>query len=450
MPRVEFVGQTSRDVDFPTGATSRLINGYREPLVPGGRAVHVLRAVPGMQDFANITGVFARALMAYGGNLYAVVGSRLWMIAPTGEITDLGNVAAADERTDLTQSAGSVVICAGQQYWTWNGTLLTTHTTGAVTQVGSVTYLGGYVLVSQIDGRVFAWSDLAAPATFDGLSFASAEITDEPILRLVTFRDALYIFKRGGFEVWAVSGLAGDEAFTRIAGAQGEPGLLAYSLVTTFPNGMAWVGSDGRVHVAGVGPVSTPPVEVAIERSGPERLFFYEQRGHGFLCLTFREQPAWCYDVATGEWHERAQDDGPWSARASAKLGADWYVATDGGKVARLQSACLDLGRPMVRRFVSNTLEVGRRFTVPKIEAFTRPANDEQGDGTPAKVTLRTSRDGGMTWSAAKDRPVGLPGNYQQRLVWRALGQFRAATVELSVTGATDLPLLSSLDVEVD
>lgn len=447
MPRMEFVGQSARDGDFPTGGTSRLINGYREPMVPGGRAPHVLRAVPGMQEFADLPTVFARAALVYEGDIVSVAGDHLWSIMPDGSIADLGDVEAVDDIVGMTVSTGNVCVVSNRKYWTWDGATLGNPTTGAVTAPASVAYLGGYVLVSQYQDRVVAWSGLAVPGTFNGLHFKSAEITDEPIIQIITFKDALYIFKASGFERWAVTGQSGVNAFARIDGAQGEPGLLAYNLITTFPNGMAWIGSDGRAHVLGIGPISTPPLEVAIKGCTPKRLFFYEQRGHGFICLVFEDCAAWCYDVATGEWHEREQDDGPWTASVSVKFGADWYLGTESAKFAKLGASCTDFGMPMVRRYVSNTLEMPERFVIDLIEAFPRPAGDQQGDGTPAKITLRTSRDGGMTWGADKDRSVGLAGAYETRLTWRALGQFRKAVAEVSQSGPVDVPMLSTLEV---
>jgi hypothetical protein len=448
MPRLEFVGQSARDVDFPTGGTSRLVNGFREPMVPGGRAQHVLRAVPGMLDFAELPTVFGRAMTVWNGLLAVVAGTNLWTITSAGGVANIGTVEADGvDPVSIDQSTGVLCVGSNLKYWTWNGTTLANPTTGAVTSVGGITYLGGYVIASQQGGRVFAWSNLATPGTFSGLDFASAEITPEPIIRPIAFKDALYLFKASGYERWGLTGLSGPRAFARIEGAQGEPGLKAFDLITTLPNGLSWVGNDGRVHVLGLGPISTPPLEVAIEKASPKRMFFYELRGHGFICLTFSAGSAWCYDVATGEWHERLENEGPWTASAAVKFGADWYVATDAAKIARLGASCTDFGMPMVRRYVSNTLEMDDRFVLDKIEAFPRPAGDDQGDGTPAKVTLRTSRDAGMTWSADKDRHVGVVGDYDARLVWRGLGQFRRATVELSQTGPVDVPLMASVDV---
>lgn len=450
--KVQFAGQSARDADNPAANPSRLINAYFEPMVPGGRSGGVLRAVPGMADFATINGVFARAMAERNGEILAIIGENLHRITTDGTVSLIGDVDATDDIVGLDKSTGYAVAVAGRKYWHWDGTTLTTIVSGNIPNPASIAYLGGYVIVSEYDERTFGWSALADPTTWSGLDFASAEITDDPIVRLVAFKDALLIFKRSGFERWAVTGLAGPDAFQRIGGAQEEPGLAAYGLIVTFPNGLSYVGSDGKVHVVGIGPISTPPVEVAIEKKQPLRMFYYEQRGHGMICLVFRDTAAWCYDTATGEWHEREENGAPWTARASVKVGSSWYVATDAGQIAKLSAPCLDFGSPMVRRFISRTLEApnSQRFTVASVEAFPRVQGDIQGDGdwSEAKVTLRTSRDG-VTFGPPKDRGVGGAGEYETRLVWRALGQFRRATVELSISSASDIPLLSEIDVVI-
>jgi hypothetical protein len=419
-------------------------------MIPGGRAAAVLRAVPGMASFADVGNVFMRAMMPWQTGLLAIVNNRLYNIGADASIVNVGDVEAMDEYTGLDKSTGYAVIVGNREYRHWDGATLTQVTPGNVTLPASVAVLGGYTLVHGFGTRVFSWSNLADPTTWSGLDFASAEITDEPILRLVAFRDVLYIFKASGFERWAVTGLAGPRAFQRIGGAQEEPGLAKYGLVTTLPNALAYVGSDGKVHVFGVGPISTPPIEVALKHCNPERMFYYEERGHGFICVAFRDCPAWCYDTATGEWHERAQDDGPWTARTSVRNAGIWYIGTDGGLIATLSPDCLDFGMAMVRRYVSRTLDPGRRIRLSVIEAFPRIAGDVQGagDDSAASVVLKTSRDG-IEFGSPKARQVGPIGAYDTRLTWRELGQFRRATVELSQSSVKDVPLLAELDVTV-
>lgn len=452
MAKLEFIGSSSRDQTNAKANPSRLVNGYREPVMPGGKAQYVLRAVPGMDLLAALPGVFVRDMVTFLGKAYVACGGDLYSVDSGGATATIGAIAD-DADTSLAENNGTLTIVSGGVYRTSDGaTVSAPIATGSVTDAGSVAYLGGYTLVSERDGRKVQWSGLVNPAAFNGLDFASAEITTDPIIRIIAFKDALYIFKASGFERWGVTGQAGPSAFARIDGAQSEPGLAGFGLITSYPNGFAYVATDGKVYALadGLRPISTPPVEVALTENTPQRLFFYERRGHGFICLVFGDAFAWCYDIATGEWHERSEADGPWTAKASTKLGNDWIVGTDSGKIATLSPMCSDFGAPMLRRYVSRTLSQSERFTVAKVEAYPRVGIDKQAaaDQSNASVTMRTSRDG-FNWSAEKPRDVGVTGAYATRLTWRQLGQFRDATVEFTISSEADIPLLAEIDVEL-
>lgn len=471
--KLEFVGQSARDQSNVRANPSRLVNGYREPLVAGGKSQFVIRAVPGMDLSGTIPNTLMREIWSGGGaTVFAACGGALYQYTPRfGSLRNAGAMTDS-EITSMSVNNGLLAIVAGGEYRTisitgFAPTISAPISTGAITNAGSVAYLGGYTLVSELGGRKVQWSALVDATSFNGTHFASAEITADSIIRLIVFKDTVYIFKATGFERWALTDGAGPFAFARIDGAMMEPGLKAFGLITQFPNGFAYATSDGKV-MAFVGgsltPISTPPVEVALAQAEPSRMIYYEVRGHGFICLIFDDIPAWCYDIATGEWHERSENDGPWTAKASALTSDGWLVGTDSGKLAVLKPECLDFDRPMVRRYVSRTLAQPERVTINKIEAFLPVGLDVQAgvatsgggkgapvsnlDLSPAKVELRTSKDGGFTWSAPKPRDVGVTGAYQTRLTWRALGQFREATIELSQSSVADVPLLAEIDLD--
>lgn len=420
--------------------------------MPGGRAQYVLRAVPGMDELTSLSGVFMRDMVVFDEKIYAACGGSLFSITGDGVPANLGAIPD-DAKTTMAENNGTLCIVSGGEYRTCDGsTVSVAIPTGAVTDAGSTAYLGGYTLVFERGGRKVQWSGLVNPSSFNGTHFASAEITTDPIIRGITFKDAVYIFKATGFERWGITGLAGAGAFARIDGAQMEPGLAGFGLITQFPNGFAFVGTDGRVYAligGGVNPISTPPVEVALTENTAIRMFYYERRGHGFICLIFSDAMAWCYDVATGEWHERGENGEPWTARASVKFNSGWYVGTDAGRVAHLAPKCSDFGSPMIREYVSRTVAQSERFCVAKLEAFPRVGSDVQAasDATEAKIDLMVSRDG-FTWSEPKPRGVGTIGNYRKRLTWRALGQFREATMKLRLSSEADIPLLAEVDVD--
>ena len=159
--KLEFVGQSARDPDNPAGNPSRLLNGYREPMIAGGRASAVLRAVPGMADFAVLPDLFCRAAMESDGFMMVVMGGNLYKVETDGTVTLVGDVGAVDEKTGLAESTGYVVAVGGGVFYHWDGTTLASEVAGAITTPASVAYLGGYVLVSEANGRTFGWSALA-------------------------------------------------------------------------------------------------------------------------------------------------------------------------------------------------------------------------------------------------------------------------------------------------
>ena len=101
-------------------------------MVPGGRSGAVLRAVPGMADFAEVGDVFVRAMSNFDGGIMAIVGTNLHRVQTDGTVTLIGDVDATDAIAGLDQSTGYVVAVAGRKYWHWNGTTLATVVAGNV------------------------------------------------------------------------------------------------------------------------------------------------------------------------------------------------------------------------------------------------------------------------------------------------------------------------------
>lgn len=450
--KVEFAAQSSRDGLNPSANTARMVNCYLEPAMLGGKGAYQIRAVPGMAAFSDLERVWMRAAKVYGDEIYVICGGGLFRVAGNGAATLLGEVGESVE-AGLAENTGKLTIVSAGAYHTWDGTTLNTPATGAITDVASVSYLGGYTILTELDGRRIQWSGLADPEAFSGLDFASAETTDKPLIRGVVWRDVLMLFKAESIEQWARTGGAGPDAFQRIPGADMDIGLRSYGLVTTFPAGLAFASSDGKIMLfaGAMKPISTPPVEVALTESGPQRMFYYERRGHGFICVTFADGPAWCFDISTASWHERDEDGQPWSAVLSLKHGDNWYVGSDLGRVAKLTARCEDFGSIMVRRAVSLPLYQSQPFTVAKLELFPRFGLDTQSDGPPdereAQISIRTSRDG-VTFGPEKIRSLGATGRYDLRASWRNLGQFRQTAVfEARISALDDIPLMSSAEV---
>lgn len=434
MPILEFFGQSAQDRDNIAANPARLINMYREPVAAGGRTGAILKSVLGLQPFSDPPGVFSRALAEVDGKLYGVIGGRLYEIAADGGFTDRGAIAD-DENTTMDGNNGGVTIVANGDYYLWNGTTLSNPTAGAFSDFGSHAYIGNYTVLTELNGRRFQWSDIADPNDLPGLNFSTADGRDDNLVRPFAINGVLYLFKQTSHEIWYLTGGAGALAFERQAGGVVDIGLKGHNLITRIPGAAFFVGDDNRAHLVSgqVQPVSIPAVETAIKDCQPRTCFSYEDEGHTFCVITFRDCAAWVYDVALGEWHERAEGVTlqPWSATCSTKWNGDWYCARDDAQVFKFAAIGTDDNGPLIREATSRTLyQDGQRFTVSELELFPRQGFQN------APIELEISRDGGLTWTDPKVRQIGPVGNYAGRVIWRSLGQCRQITARMRFSEA--------------
>lgn len=443
MPLLEFVGQGASDSDNIVADPSRLLNLYRERSVEG---TPWLKSVLSMMPHTNLPGVFVEAMAVVSGELFAVCGAKLFRIDLDGSAFELGDVASGP--ATISGNNGIVAVQAGTRYFTYDGTTVSEPTAGAFSGFGSAEFFGNYTILTEANGRRFQWSALADAEDLPGLSFSTADGRDDNLVRALALHGSLYLFKQRSHEIWYNTGGAGAEAFERQAGGVKDLGLAGHGLICRFVGGAFMVGSDNRASIiapGGIQPVSTPAVETAIKTKRPSYCITYSDEGHEFLCIIFRDAPAWCYDIATGEWHERAEGVNlePWQVMASAEFSGSWYAGRANGEIAVMQRTDIDGTVPLIREATSRTLYVdGQRPIMRELEFFAR-----QGFAN-VDLTVSVSRDGGYTWTPWKTRNLGGAGNFDQRAIWRNLGQFRRFNVKIRWSLASGVNLNANARVQ--
>lgn len=442
MPLLEFVGQSSQDSDSIVSDPSRLLNVYRER---AGDGTPWLKSVLAMMPHTDLPGVFVTAMGVVDGTLYAVCGGALFEINLDGSYTNLGEVEHGD--ATLAGNNGNVTIQAGTRYFVWDGTTLTEPAIGAFAGFSSVETFGHYSVLTEADGSRFQWSALADPTDLPGLNFSDADGRDDVNVRAFALHGMLYLFKTDSHEKWALTGEAGADAFSRIPAGISDTGLKAHGLICRFQGAAFMIGSDNRAHIVtpgGLKPVSTPAVETAIKLHRPVKCLTYADEGHEFLCIIFRDAPAWCYDIATGEWHERGEGPNhePWGASVSAKFGDDWYIGRNDGRIAVMRRTDIDGDTPLVREAVSRTLYLdGQRAVLRELEFYSRNGYVD------ATASISLSRDGGRTWGPEKARKFGVVGEYDRRIIFRNQGMARRLNVRLRWSEAANINYSSNARV---
>jgi len=308
-------------------------------------------------------------------------------------------------------------------------------------------------ILTEKGGRRFEWTTNADASTRNALYFATKEGRGDDILHAIPYGRQLYLFGEESTEVWYNTGVAGAGRYQRLAGGVIDQGLKSRKLVVRFDRGIFLIGDDDVAYMIvgqGFSPVSTPSVNTDLAEATPTNVSYYEDRGHKFCSIRFDDRPAWVYDMTTQLWHRRTTGmaGGPWAVTETTSLGGSFYGATVNGTIERLTRNNADVGEPLKRTVVSKPLFFdGKKFSVQKLQFLCRMGTSDLG--RDAQVMMRTSWDGGFTWSVEETASLGDLGDYGQQAEFRALGRGEQFAAEFAITDPADIQIYSDAVVEV-
>ena len=424
---VMLFGPAARDATAPQANPARLVNCFREP---GQRTV--LRALDGLTEYGDTGAAICGDMIDMDGAPFAIFGRTLFRL-PGEELVTVGS-----GEQHLSRNGDVITMVSGGHYYTWSGGLLE-EPAGVFAAYGSVAFLNGRTVLTELDGNRFEWSDIGAPGTLNGLNFASAEQRDDKLLRVMAVNGVLMLFGERSTEIWAATGLGGTSAFSLLPGAVVNTGLAARKLAVDVGGAAFIIGNDGIVYLAASTqwqPVSIPAVNVAVRDGNPLACVYWEQLGHKFAAIVFEDRPAWVYDLATQEWFERAEgQDGRWTVAASCRFAGGWLFGAVSGKTYQSATSGGDMGGTLYHEATSGLIERdGAYFTVNSVEFGASFGFQPE----VATLLLETSRDG-ATWSRAGSVDLGQDGDFRRRAVFRSLGRSRKRALRVSWTGNMSL-----------
>jgi hypothetical protein len=449
VPALEFTGQSTVDDDNLTANTSRLINIYRQSSESGP----TMQTVLGTQLVQALPSNVPSAMAVANERLFFLSGETFYELSESNVLTARAQIPYDPTATISANNEYAIITSRGVMYsWDTELNILRILDAAAFTDIGNTAFLGQRTFSSQRSGRQFQWSELIDPTNVNGLSFATAESKDDDIVRIASINGLLWIFGTRSIERWYPTGTV--DIVSPMAGGTIERGLREFNAFVATPQSAGFIGSDGKIYIvdgSNIAPVSTAAVESTITRHPLINSFTYTQDGNQFLCWVFEGRPAWCYNLTTGEWNERASgEDGSWTLRAVAECYGRQYGLDSVGNLVLLVDNFADVGQPLIRTAISRTLSnEGQAFRVRYLELLSVPGSVHDLGRGPA-ITLEMSKNRGITWNQPQQRGFGDSGEYNHRIQWRALGRFPAfATAKLSWSDPVNLPLESTVWVEI-
>ncbi|HHW4683211.1 MAG TPA: packaged DNA stabilization protein [Xylella sp.] len=351
----------------------------------GGRSSSLLRSAPGasvlcVPDAAHPAPV--RGLHDVEGKLFAVIGTTLWQITPTGVAIPRGTIPGT-ARVSMTHNQ----ITGGHQLVIANGLsgyLYNTNTERTAEQISDegfpgfkgCDYVDSYMAGVEPAGRYWFHSSLADATRYNTLDRYEAESQPDQIVGLIVIHRQVFVLGTHSGEFFSNTGAAVG-TFQRHSGTEMQIGCASQHTMQRLDNAVFWLGHDGSVYrLDGYQPVriSTQPLEQQIARCNIAEAFAftYEDRGHALYYLTFPDGMTWGYDAATQAWHRRASLGlDRWRMSCMVRCNKQW-IAGDfvNGKLYKMDwDMPWENGEVIERRRISGVLHSHQnRLTLEAVE----------------------------------------------------------------------------------
>ena len=325
--------------------------------------------------------------------------------------------------------------------------------TGFPGNVGSLTFMDGFFIVSQNLTKQFFISGANDGASWDALNFASKESSTDYLKRVIRAFGQLCLLGDKTSEVWYDSG-ASLFPFQRIAGAIMQQGILAPSSALEMDNSLVWLGKNdegaGIVYRAiGFFPqrISTTPIETLIaQATQPDQIkaYKYQRDGHLFYILTGGGLPtSLAYDFTTQMWHERAylNSQGEYeTARPYCCMSAFGKLIVGDKSNNRLyeldENTYDDDGDALsAERIFTHIAEEDKRIRFNRLVIYMESGVGTQtGQGQNPQAELWCSQDGARTWIGGITSAIGAAGQLQAKVAWYRLGVAETMTFRVRIT----------------
>lgn len=432
---------SSNPARYGHAGAARLVNMFPERVGQDAKSEWCWWACDGLSSFSTLSGEGGvRAFLPVSeADLYVVAGRILHRVDGTGAASVLGGIASDGLVTMARNRVGQIaIVCDGLYYGVLDGDL-TQLTDPDLPPPISVAEINGQFVFLLSDGRMFI-SDVD-DWNVDALNFVTNEKRPDGGVRNITRGSDHCAMGETSTEFWQDNG-----EFLRTA--TNDIGCRAGGSVVELEQTIFMVAHDATVRVLDGyqwRKISTHAVERFIaDEAHPHNITgcSWQSRGHSFYCIS-GDGGSWCYDVSTGQWHER-QSYGleRWRVAQTVQLG-DRVIAGDyaSGLLYTMSPTVYDeAGAAMVCTIQPAPVSAnGKRVKHNRIDVDVVPgvglvsATSYLAD---PQVMLDYSDDGGENWSTQRMRSMGAAGQRLQMVYATRLGMSRSRTYRISSSAA--------------
>ena len=412
---------------------------------------------PGIQRL-NGTNKVARGAFIWRERLFQVVGEILIRVddLETGSFTPIsGSVEGTDAiATSIGFNFATIIVksATGKGYTLDESDVLLEITDADFKSSVGVANLQGITVFIPFDGTPAFFGNPGQPGTIQGSSFFDAEKLPDRNNAVFNLSDTLYIMGTDSIELFRIPNNPDPTVPFVNVGARINNGFIGGLL--EYGDTFLFIGreKDQGFGIYAIGQGESPKIsneiidEIINSHSEEELALAVTStiKVSGYLLATFTLSDD-SFGFYKGGWFRlnsiRDGESKPWGGGFIAQLKGKYFTAFD-DKIGVLNPDInTDYGERITRLvrmiFIK---EDGGWFPCTRIElgisqGFNANKTIGKKNGT---VALRTSRDG-VEFGPEVFRDLGLEGDYQARLIWRAIGRFQSfMAVEFVTTQDVD------------
>lgn len=459
------------------GGVARHVNCRIEEAGDEARVKYVLQVTQGLARFATLdAGSGIRGMYATETDLYVVAGRVVYRVSTGVTATVIGGLpsdgAVFMARNGRETGSQIGLVCDGT-YYIIAGGVMTEVLDPDLPPPSSICFLGGYFFFTTTAGR-FAWSELDAGDTIDGLSIGTARESPDGLVVCAPRGRDLLLYGTQSLEIWTLNDGSGDAPVSRRTALHGF-GALSAAAVVDINDTAYWLGTNSDGAYAGLYTLSgdvpqriaNPAFDRVVQGESSKATItstHWTEDGRTEIAWSGTDW-TWVLDLSTGKMHERSSDgiNSRWRVSAVTHFG-ERNIAGDATlpRLYEMSKAYLDedyadltmICQPPPLHDWPNRVELNL-LALDVLPGSGAPADTVipmlDGDGTPIldgdgnvvgersatedidpQVWLKLSLDG-INWSGPIYASMGREQQRLQRVVWHALGTSEGSGYHLQI-----------------
>lgn len=445
----------------PAANAQSLVNVFPEMDVSGGVSPFLLTRRHGLGRFLS-SGYArkARGAIAWPGKALCVFGKKVYEInIAASTLTFRGDLLTSTGWCQFAENPDQIMIVDGTYGYRFqksSGGLLRITDPDFPTPKACAWKDGYGVVVEDSTGKLYV-SAINDFSSWDALDFTTAEFEPDNLVGCIATADSLIALGQKTTQFYYNSSNPAYPFDVR-QGANIQIGCGAKDSAVSRFGFTFWIDDSGQVRMLnGYTPtvVSTPQIDYRISQLSTftdATGHIYTQEGHTFYVLTFpTDRLTLCYDVVTGQWHDRTSyaDDSRYRAAWVVQDG-NTVLAGDftNGRVYKMRSdVYTDNLNPIRWRFTTQAVHGDNNMLQHKL--FEVKFDGGVGDSSDPQVWMQYSDDNGHTWSRENWRGIGKQGEFSRRARWYALGISRSRLYRLGGSDAYQMnAVMARLEAE--